>query len=218
MALANQIMIGTWRGIQFAGGESRHAPAVEPDAATRARLAGLRNPTLRADVQAARALARWLAGEALGCAAQAVRLRADAGGAPGLIGAPGLHLSWSHSGGRVLAACSQAGPVGADVEVMRVPDWRPMLAIVAGRPEAETLLGMPAQEAGAAFLRLWTVKEAVLKALQTGLRSDPRCVCVPAPLLSGAAGEAALDAFGARFAVRVKTHEGHVLALAQAGG
>lgn len=92
---------------------------------------------------------------------------------PPMVGRPlgaGLYLSTASRGG--LAALAVApGPVGADVEVLDIdaeipwnvlhPDEVDGLEALAGRPRA---MG---------FARLWSLKEAYLKALGVGLKREP---------------------------------------------
>jgi 4'-phosphopantetheinyl transferase len=89
-------------------------------------------------------------------------------GRPRLAGAE-ASFSLSHSGPHVLVAVG-AGPIGADIESAA---RRPVAAGVVRRcctaAERSWLAGLPAGDQPAAFLRLWTRKEAVAKALGLGL-------------------------------------------------
>lgn len=96
----------------------------------------------------------------------------DPEGRPLLRGAgESLHVSMSHHRAWVAVALAEAGPVGVDVEVVR--DDLPAQAL-ADRwydgDEARFLAGVAAPEVATEYLRLWTVKEAVGKALGLGLR------------------------------------------------
>lgn len=102
---------------------------------------------------------------------------------------PPLDVSMSHSGGWVAAALSEAGRVGIDLETVRaVPPS--LLRRCLSPPELSWVDEVPA---GAArhhrFFRLWTAKEAFLKATGVGLGQDPRTVGVDcsgaAPALLG---------------------------------
>jgi phosphopantetheinyl transferase len=93
------------------------------------------------------------------------------------VGAPGgWHCSVSHTVGWALAAVS-ATPVGIDVESLREVDPG-AIRLVAAPDEWGVVEGSTPPEAAA--LRLWTVKEAVLKGLGTGFRLEPRSVRVVA--------------------------------------
>ncbi|MEH1165959.1 4'-phosphopantetheinyl transferase superfamily protein [Micromonospora sp. CPCC 205539] len=93
-----------------------------------------------------------------------------------------LPVSVSRTDGVVVVAARPAGPVGVDVERVR-----PLPALALARrwfPPAELswLAGRP--EAGHAvdFLRLWTAKEAVGKALGLGLRDEGLRRKMPLPV------------------------------------
>lgn len=95
-------------------------------------------------------------------------------GRPGC--APPLDVSLSHSGGWIAAAVSRSGRVGIDVEAVR-----DVHAPLARRCLSETELDwLDGADTGASrnqrFFRLWTAKEAFLKALGVGLAVDPRDV------------------------------------------
>ncbi|PPK98726.1 4'-phosphopantetheinyl transferase [Kineococcus xinjiangensis] len=105
---------------------------------------------------------------------------------------PPLDVSLSHGGGWVTVATHTGGRVGVDVEGPRATtpalarrclsagelDWFEDAPDAAGRQER--------------FLRLWTAKEAYLKATGTGLGRDPRTVALDCsatePRLGGAEG------------------------------
>jgi 4'-phosphopantetheinyl transferase len=88
-------------------------------------------------------------------------------GKPALAGGP--RFSFSHSGERALCAVGGDREVGVDLEVLReVSDAE---GIVRGTFTAaeEAAWRAAGGGGGAAFLRLWTRKEAALKALGVGL-------------------------------------------------
>jgi phosphopantetheinyl transferase len=91
----------------------------------------------------------------------------DADGRPSIPGAAVFNLS--HSGRLALIATADAGPLGADVEQLRrLPGAR---AVVTRRfTDHEQSAVLTAPEVDEAFLRVWTIKEAVAKAQGSGLR------------------------------------------------
>jgi 4'-phosphopantetheinyl transferase len=106
----------------------------------------------------------------------AIEFRADELGKPRLAGSE-LAYSLAHSGDRALVAVRWADPVGVDLEHVRpLPDADALLRTSFSRREREHITG----GGGGAreLLRLWTRKEALLKATGEGLRTPPREVDV----------------------------------------
>ena len=93
-------------------------------------------------------------------------------GKPILAGAAPLHFNLSHSDSLALLAVSPRREVGIDVERLRA-DFapEPLAKRFFSPSECEALSRVPPDERHPAFLRLWTLKEAYLKALGTGLTS-----------------------------------------------
>jgi 4'-phosphopantetheinyl transferase len=81
-----------------------------------------------------------------------------------------LGFNWSHSGDHAMVAIGRDVVPGIDVEHLR-PRLRPLE--IARRyfdvDETAVLAKVPVEDRSAAFLELWTAKEAVLKALGRGL-------------------------------------------------
>ena len=118
----------------------------------------------------------------------------------------GIHWSLSHKT-RYVAGITAPQPVGIDLEQVR-----PMAAGMyerVGRPEDWEMLGGRGSEV---FFRLWTAKEAVIKAVGTGLRDLDRCILVQAEAdrLVMALGET-------RWQVRQHAFDDHVAAVAVGG-
>jgi 4'-phosphopantetheinyl transferase len=92
-----------------------------------------------------------------------------------------LHVSLSHSGDWMLLAVSRTHRVGVDIERI---DLDADVVRLAQRffttDEAAALNVLPEDEARRAFSRIWTRKEAVLKALGGGVPSRLRAVPVDA--------------------------------------
>lgn len=93
----------------------------------------------------------------------------------------GTHFSLSHSGGGVLIGISRSPFVGVDMELARV-DWS-VSEIVDEIFSPQEMLGWALQPTPELLLSAWTMKEAVLKGLGTGLQTSPRRVhlCSPDP-------------------------------------
>ncbi len=83
-----------------------------------------------------------------------------------------LCFNWSHSGTWALAAVARHVPLGVDLECrQRKVNALPLAQRFFADSEFRYLQGLPSEIRAAAFLRLWTGKEAVLKALGRGISS-----------------------------------------------
>lgn len=98
---------------------------------------------------------------------RAPRIAAPCGTRPGT---PDLGLSLA-SRGRFSALAVAAGRIGIDVEIVD-PAGEVPWAVLHPRERAD-LAALAGPERAAAFARLWTLKEAYLKALHWGLARDP---------------------------------------------
>jgi 4'-phosphopantetheinyl transferase len=99
----------------------------------------------------------------------AAELQAGAHGKPGLE-AGGLDFNLSHSGSAAVVALARGVEVGVDLESPGRP--RPHAELARRyfcEREAQVIENTPETLRETAFLRLWTAKEAVLKALGRGL-------------------------------------------------
>ncbi len=146
-----------------------------------------------------RAALRRILGRALGIPAAEVELLTAEFGKP-FLGAPhaGLHFNLSHCEDLALVALCSDGPVGVDIEPAgRAPSLLECVEVFCHPDEAAAL---PAEEAAraSALLEIWTGKEALLKALGTGLSLAPQTV-----MLARATDD---DARFQAFSVRVLEH------------
>jgi 4'-phosphopantetheinyl transferase len=146
-------------------------------------------------------------------------LRHRAGRSPAVDGAA-LSVSLTHAPGLALVAVTDGSDVGVgvDVELVRPAPAATIAQALLSSTEADTLERLAAPERDRAFARAWVRKEAVLKALGTGLAVDSRLVEV------GAGDEAARVAATPLGAVAVTDvdlgsigHAGHVGAVAVVG-
>lgn len=81
-----------------------------------------------------------------------------------------LHFNFTRSGACGLLSVTAAGPVGVDVERVReIPDARRLARRFFAPDEVEAVERREASGRRRAFLRCWTRKEAVVKALGGGL-------------------------------------------------
>lgn len=105
-----------------------------------------------------------------------VSVRRGAHGRP--VADPPVDVSLSHGAGWIAVAAYLGGRVGVDVEAVR--GVTPALARRCLSSAELTWLdrAADAQSREERFLRLWTAKEAYLKAIGTGLGVDPRMVSI----------------------------------------
>ncbi len=99
---------------------------------------------------------------------QNIEIVRDSYGKPYLPASPGLHFNLSHSHGMLVIALAKQ-QIGVDIEALReVPDWQNLATGILTRHELDAITSLPQREQSAAFLRRFTAREAVLKALGTG--------------------------------------------------
>ena len=124
---------------------------------------------------------RRVLGQLTGTRPENVRFHYEKKGKPYLPGGPSFNQS--HSEERIMIAVAASGRLGVDIEELR--RVRLMLGIADknfARDEAARLYAAPANERRRLFFRLWTRKEAFLKALGFGLTHPLRSFSVdPTP-------------------------------------
>ena len=113
----------------------------------------------------ARVLLREVLGRATLIPAADVRIRVGEFGKPSV---DGVEFSLSHTGSAVLIGLGDL-PLGVDME--KIPEQRTVDQVGSSFHPRETaeLLDLPADERPEAFARVWVRKEALLKAIGTGL-------------------------------------------------
>lgn len=112
-------------------------------------------------------LARYLGGVAAD-----IQLTVGAHGRPRIEPTPDsqLDFNWSHSGNRAAVALARHVAPGIDLEWLRPrANVLPLARRFFHAEEVAGLVARPAAERSAAFLELWTAKEAVLKATGRGI-------------------------------------------------
>lgn len=118
-------------------------------------------------------IARLLLGAYLGCPGKAVKIVREARGKPRLGFAhvsEGLEFNLSHSGGWLAVAIGRDVPVGIDIETQRVlPRARLLARRFLSAPESEWLEDLDEPFLSHHFLRQWTAREALVKAMGCGL-------------------------------------------------
>jgi 4'-phosphopantetheinyl transferase len=83
--------------------------------------------------------------------------------------ATGLHFNLAHTDGLVVLAAGRIAQVGVDVEALAKPVRLDIAKRYFSATEAAALAALPPGERAVRFLRLWTLKEAYLKATGQGV-------------------------------------------------
>lgn len=106
----------------------------------------------------------------LGCAPGAVSIGRGEHGKPFLAGSRAFEFNVSHSGGALLVGIAHGQALGVDIETPR--RMRPVLDLARRFFPADEALALAQLDVALqqiAFLRLWSCKEAVVKALGSGI-------------------------------------------------
>jgi 4'-phosphopantetheinyl transferase len=141
----------------------------------RARAEGYKLPRVRDQFIAGRGVLRALLASYLGIRPGEVTIVVDPLGKPVLRGSAALHFNVSHSAGLGLIAVAGV-PVGVDLEPVRtVENADDLVERFFAAEECITYETLPPSSKPAGFLRGWTCKEAVLKALGIGMRRMDEC-------------------------------------------
>jgi 4'-phosphopantetheinyl transferase len=183
------------------GGVSVHRIDLRPDAAAEARCLALLDAAERTRAERfkfaaprrqfvlARGALRLLLGSRLGRPAQALTFAQGPHGKPYLVldgAASPVQFNVSHSDGRGLIALADA-PVGVDIEFLgRAADLDLVAKGVLTAAEQAVLQRRTGAARSLLFYRLWTQKEALIKAKGVGFACPPRGFAVPDALLAGA--------------------------------
>jgi phosphopantetheine--protein transferase-like protein len=168
---------GAWADVWFAwvGDHARDVERFSREFLSREELDRLhlyRSPGAAERYVLTRSLVRIVLGDHLGEAPRDVRVGRTEMGKPVISGADHVHFNVSHSGELILLALCGTRPVGVDVErrreVARVQKLVERWLTDSERLEMaeHTVRGTGASEA---FLRIWSLKEARLKALGVGI-------------------------------------------------
>lgn len=139
------------------------------DEAERARAARYLPENSRRQFTAARGQMRQVLGALLHRSPQDLRVTTGAYGKPALAG-DALRFNLSHSGGLALLAVTLNQDAGVDIEAAtRKVDFEKLAPRFFAPAEAAALAALPSEQQPAAFFKIWTRKEAYIKACGVGL-------------------------------------------------
>ena len=165
-----------WAGLRVEGAELCACwDSLAPDEARQA--SRYRFPQACREFVARRAVLRQLLAQYSGRAAAELRFDLRADGKPVLKNEEGLHFSMSHSSGLAVVAVAHK-PVGIDLEHVQALFGEALMEQCLSDREQCYVRALPAEQRNLALYRCWTRKEAVLKALGTGLLYPPQQVNV----------------------------------------
>ncbi|MCY4542828.1 MAG: 4'-phosphopantetheinyl transferase superfamily protein [Rhodobacteraceae bacterium] len=166
----------------------RIAALLDPNELTRFRNA--LTETARVEFATCRATLRAVLCRRLGCSSEQLSLDPDASGKPQgtVLGrAVDCHFNVSHSRPHALIARSPRRPVGVDIEIRRrVGRSEAIVDRMFSASEARSIQRRLLEGDPNLFLDLWTAKEALAKALGTGILRNPQKLRLPKSLINGA--------------------------------
>ncbi len=142
--------------------------------AEREQAASLRLEKVRLQYSTSRACLRHVLSLYTGLPPSDLTFTTNACGKPSLANTPSPAFNLTHSGGLGLIAVYAGTTVGVDIEHSRRKDKLAGIAArVFSQSELATLQSLPTESQPTAFYRLWTIKEAVLKAAGCGFSISP---------------------------------------------
>ena len=122
---------------------------------------------------AGRGLLRLILSQYLQIESDRVEFQYNAQGKPNLSStfeSSGIHFNLTHSEGIALLAVTRIGPVGIDVERIRmINDAKELVNRFFSESESDSFQNLGLNEKRIAFFNLWTCKEAFLKATGEGI-------------------------------------------------
>ncbi len=140
------------------------------DPRERVRLAQFRFEPHRREYLAGRGLTRQVLAHYTGQAPQDLRFEEGRQGKPALHDPCGLHFNLSHACGLNVLALSRLGSLGVDVECIEARrDIAPLVQRFFAAAEGQAVARAPMAQRQRLAFSLWTLKEALSKALGLGL-------------------------------------------------
>ena len=165
--------------LDLAPGAIRHFERLLPPGEMQ-RIAKFKTPELRSRHTVVKGTLLSLIAQYTGDDAENIELGTTELGKPYLLhddGDRNLQFNVADSNDLAIYAITKGGPIGVDLEeVIPLPDWQIMADVCMNAFEGEWIFSLPRDRQEMAFLRLWTIKEAYLKAIGTGLSVAPSTI------------------------------------------
>ncbi len=116
-----------------------------------------------------------------------IRIGSGEWGKPELPTKPAIRFNLAHSGVHVLIGVTRETEIGVDLEVQKFgcESLIDLIPSICTPKERDLIHTLSETKAEIALSRLWTAKEAYLKAVGTGLQINPDQIEVPADVLLG---------------------------------
>ena len=183
----------------------RHGDLLSPDAQSlsgseRARLGKLVSPEKRENLLKSVCAVRLGLSDWLSLAPEEIVLDHDIHGAPHLPDFPNLKISISRSADWTALALVPERRIGIDLEAVREIGWSQMLPMICDTDEESALRQLCGTDTcPTPFFRVWTAKEAALKANGRGFAYGAKRVVIPAGIARGEVTSADLTIEGATY-------------------
>ncbi|MEP1835398.1 MAG: 4'-phosphopantetheinyl transferase superfamily protein [Hyphomonas sp.] len=179
-----------------------------------ARLEKLIDPVKRTNLERSYRTVRAGLSEHLGCQSADIIIEHDDLGAPFLSSYPDLCLSISRTEGWSAFALSPDAAIGIDIERVRSIDWHQMVSMVCAPSESSLLSQLEDGVALLPFYRIWTAKEAIMKAAGQGFRMGAPRIGLPEDFILGETVHAEVQAAGHAFTISCSLHGEIMVGLA----
>lgn len=162
------------------------------------RVARLQSEAGQRELHGSLVVRRKLIAQIAGCDPGNISLTATADGAPILENPEGWTVSLANKSDVTVVALRRApAEIGIDLEIVKEIHWAPILSMTSSEEERRQLEAQISAHPVPlrAFFRMWTLKEAVLKATRLGFRAGPKAIQTPFRIIA-APGTGELSAFG----------------------
>lgn len=135
------------------------------------RVAAITDSDTRTRHALGRALVRLMAAREAGTSPLDLRVAVTENGKPWFPDCPDLHVNVSHTRRTVVVATAPVGPVGVDIEQPSATTVHPerLAQRLFASDEVDALRELPEERLTDWFTSVWTIKEAVAKALGIGI-------------------------------------------------